>query len=51
MARTPGRDVPRYIFHVQRQSELVGRLRELERGYRLAGTGRRCGRMPGASAA
>ena len=25
----------RYIFHVQRHSELIGRLRELERGYRL----------------
>jgi hypothetical protein len=36
MARAPGRDVPRYIFHVQRHSELIGRLRELERGYRLA---------------
>lgn len=35
MARSPGRDVPRYIFHVQRHSELIGRLRELERGYRL----------------
>ncbi|MEZ4503598.1 MAG: hypothetical protein R3C39_13310 [Dehalococcoidia bacterium] len=38
MARSPGRDVPRYIFHVQRHSELIGRLRELERNYRLAGT-------------
>jgi len=37
MARAAGRDVPRYIFHVQRHSELVGRLRELERSYRLAG--------------
>jgi hypothetical protein len=36
MTRSPGRDVPRYIFHVQRHSELIGRLRELERGYRLA---------------
>lgn len=35
MARTPGREVPRYIFHVQRHSELIGRLRELERAYRL----------------
>lgn len=35
MARAPRRDVPRYIFHVQRHSELIGRLRELERGYRL----------------
>jgi hypothetical protein len=37
MARTAGRDVPRYIFHVQGHSELVGRLVELERKYRLAG--------------
>lgn len=36
MARASGRDVPRYIFHVQRHSELIGRLRELERDYRLA---------------
>ncbi|MFN8638289.1 MAG: hypothetical protein U0360_02260 [Dehalococcoidia bacterium] len=35
MSRTPGRDVPRYVFHVLRHSELIGRLRELERGYRL----------------
>ncbi len=35
MARSPGRDVPRYIFHVQRRSELIARLRELERSYRL----------------
>lgn len=38
MARSPGRDVPRYIFHVQRHSELIGRLRELERSYRLTGS-------------
>ncbi|MCC6237304.1 MAG: hypothetical protein IT299_07000 [Dehalococcoidia bacterium] len=38
MARSAGRDVPRYIFHVQRHSELIGRLRELERNYRLAGS-------------
>lgn len=37
MARGRGRNVPRYIFHVQRHSELIGRLRELERGYRLDG--------------
>ena len=36
MARSPGREVPRYVFHVQRHSELIGRLRELERGYRLS---------------
>jgi hypothetical protein len=29
------RDVPRYIFHVQRHSELVARLTELERSYRF----------------
>lgn len=39
MARAPGRDVPRYIFHVQRHSELIGRLRELERSYRLPAAG------------
>ena len=36
MARTTGRDVPRYIFHVQAHSELVPRLVELERSYRIA---------------
>ena len=36
MARTVGRDVPRYIFHVQSHSELVGRLVDLVRGYRVA---------------
>ena len=35
MARASGRDVPRYIFHVQGHSELVTRLLELERKYRL----------------
>ncbi|MFO0969607.1 MAG: hypothetical protein U0793_28950 [Gemmataceae bacterium] len=35
MARAPGKDVPRYVFHVQGHSELVTRLSELERGYRL----------------
>jgi hypothetical protein len=35
MARTTGRDVPRYIFHVQAHSELVARLVELERTYRV----------------
>jgi len=34
MARTAGVDVPRYIFHVQAHSELIGRLVELERRYR-----------------
>lgn len=37
MARTAGRDVPRYIFHVQAHSELIPRLVELERSYRLGG--------------
>jgi hypothetical protein len=37
MARTPGRDVPRYIFHVQAHSELIVRLVELQRQYRLGG--------------
>jgi hypothetical protein len=36
MARTPGREVPRYIFHVQAHSELVTRLVELDRNYRAA---------------
>jgi hypothetical protein len=36
MARATGRDVPRYIFHVQPHSELVSRLVELERGYRIS---------------
>jgi hypothetical protein len=36
MARATGRDVPRYIFHVQAHSELVPRLVELERSYRIA---------------
>jgi hypothetical protein len=36
MARTTGRDVPRYIFHVQPHSELIPRLVELERSYRMA---------------
>jgi hypothetical protein len=27
--------VPRYIFHIQAHSELIGRLVELQRGYRL----------------
>jgi len=36
MARTTGRDVPRYIFHVHAPSELVSRLVELARTYRMA---------------
>jgi hypothetical protein len=35
MARSTGRDVPRYLFHVQSHSELVTRLGELERSYRF----------------
>lgn len=35
MSRSTGRDVPRYIFHVQGHSELVARLVEVERRYRL----------------
>lgn len=36
MARTPGHDVPRYVFHVQSHSELVGRMVEVVRGHRLS---------------
>ena len=36
MARTVGRDVPRYVFHVQSHSELVSRLVDLVRSYRVA---------------
>ncbi len=35
MAQVTGRSVPRYIFHVHAHSELLGRLVELERSYRL----------------
>jgi hypothetical protein len=35
MSRTTGRDIPRYIFHIQGHSELVARFVELIRGYRL----------------
>jgi len=35
MSRATGRDMPRYIFHVQRHSELIGRLVEIQRLYRL----------------
>jgi hypothetical protein len=37
MARTTGRHVPRYIFHIQAHSELVAQLVALERSYRLGG--------------
>jgi len=36
MARSTGGDVPRYIFHVLAHSELVPRLVELARSYRMA---------------
>jgi len=36
MSRTTGRDVPRYIFHVQAHSGLVAQLVELARSYRMA---------------
>jgi hypothetical protein len=36
MARAVGRDVPRFLFHVQPHSELLPRLIELERSYRLS---------------
>lgn len=35
MAKSAGRNIPRYIFHVKEHSELITRLRELERGYRI----------------
>jgi hypothetical protein len=36
MAYQTGREVPRYIFHIQSHSELVPRLLELARNYRIA---------------
>ena len=35
MSMVPGRQIPRYVFHVQAHSGLVARLREIERSYRL----------------
>lgn len=35
MARAPGRDVPRYMFHVNAHSDLIPRLVEMERSYRM----------------
>lgn len=35
MARTPGGDLPRYVFHVQAGSELIGRLEDLAHQARL----------------
>lgn len=37
MAKTTERDVPRYIFLVPNKSELLPRLAELERNYRMTG--------------
>jgi hypothetical protein len=34
MARTTGRDVPRFVFHVQSNSELLPHLVELQRSLR-----------------
>ncbi len=39
MAHSTDKDVPRYIFHIQGHSELVVRLVELERAYRLGTSG------------
>jgi hypothetical protein len=36
MARNPGHDVPRYVFHVQSHSELIGRMVEVVRQHRLS---------------
>jgi hypothetical protein len=36
MARATGRDVPRYIFHVQAHSELIPQLVELVRRYKMS---------------
>jgi hypothetical protein len=35
MSRTPGREIPRYIFHVQSHSELIGRFVDMGRQYRV----------------
>lgn len=35
MSMVPGRQIPRYVFHIQAHSGLVARLREIERGCRL----------------
>ncbi|MCC7088303.1 MAG: hypothetical protein M9925_13620 [Chloroflexi bacterium] len=37
MSRQPGFDIPRYVFHVQAHSDLVGQLVELDRKHRHAG--------------
>jgi hypothetical protein len=36
MARTLNKNVPRYIFHVQSHSELIGRMVEVVRNYRIS---------------
>jgi hypothetical protein len=36
MARTPTKNVPRYIFHVRSHSELIGRILEVVRNYRIS---------------
>ena len=35
MSMVPGKQIPRYVFHVQAHSGLVARFREIERSYRL----------------
>lgn len=40
MSRSRGGNIPRYIFHVQGHSELIARLVEMERHYRLRSGGR-----------
>jgi hypothetical protein len=37
MSHSTGGDIPRYIFHIQAHSELIRRLGELARSYRLSG--------------
>lgn len=39
MAHSPGGDLPRYVFHVQPESELIGRLEDVAHQSRLAGQG------------
>lgn len=35
MSKSVDREIPRYIFHVQEQSDLIARFKELERSHRL----------------
>lgn len=37
MSMIPGKQIPRYVFHIQSHSSLLARLREIERSYRLTG--------------